>query len=252
MTTATSIITTEFGGFPFVDAEFAPGRLLTAVACCRYAREHAGTTPGREELAAVLQPDNALRIRRLDLILELPHAELTPTQLTEVDQTRRHIGELMPRWQPLLDLPLAFLGLRHSKAISSSNFAWPQHIFLAEAAFASPTTLAEQVLHEISHQWLYFIEEMWPLQEEGSPRFTLPSGTGGRSASELLGASHVVVNPHQLWSILPADADLRERRLRHLRQYGARCQGLLDTAHSALTTEGQTLAHRLSKELRQL
>jgi hypothetical protein len=63
----------------------------------------------------------------------------------------------LPPWTDLIRLPLVFLGLEHSAAISSSTFAWPQHIFLAPAAFARPATLAEQVTHETSHQWLYLL-----------------------------------------------------------------------------------------------
>ncbi|MEU7822996.1 HEXXH motif-containing putative peptide modification protein [Catellatospora sp. NPDC049133] len=244
-----TIVEKEFGGFPFVDPGFAPTRLLTAVACCRWQRTNPGSVPAGSELSAVLTPERALTIRRLDLSLDLPFGQLSDERQVQIAQTRAYVGTLLPDWRPLLDVPLTFHQLRHSQAISSSNFAWPQHIFLAAAAFAAPTTLAEQIVHETCHQWLYFIEEMWPLQEDNGPRFTLPSGTGGRSASELLGASHVVVCLHRLWSAMPADAELRARRLAHLRAYGAGCEALMRGAREAFTPVGQALASRLIEEI---
>lgn len=250
----TCVVEQEFGGWPFLDTGFNASRLLTAVACARWNREHTSSEPPRKsDLISRLQPAEAKRIRGLDLTLDLPHGLLTTDQQDEVAQARHHINDLITQWNVLLTVPLEFLLLQHSQAISSSNFAWPQHIFLAPTAFAAATSLCEQVLHETSHQWLYFIEEIWPLQrDDATRRFTLPSGTAGRSASELLGATHVVVNLNRLWTVMPADEIMRRRRLDHLRIYGAGCQRLLGEASDVLTAEGQALAVRLSKELHAL
>lgn len=251
--TVPSTVVEQVGGFPFLDPEFAPGRLLTAAACCRWTRAHPHTaaTPTRNELTAVLQPERARQIRRLDLHLDLPHGDLTEGQHHQVAQTRAAIVRWLPDWAPLIELPLRFHALIHSEAISASVFAWPQHIFLADSAFASPTTLAEQITHETSHQWLYLIEELWPLQRTDATRIrvTLPSGTPGRSPAELLGASHVAVNLRRLWTHMPTSATRRRDRLAHLHDYGSACAHLLADVRDALTADGQALARRLTQEL---
>lgn len=250
--TSPSAVVQQVGGFPFLDAAFDPARLLTAVACCRWTRANSGaaTGPSRKELADVLEPERAYQIRRLDLELDLPFGRLSPDQLQQIEQTRTAIVGWLPDWAPFIHLPLQFLALKHSQAISSSVFAWPQHLFLAPSAFASLTTLAEQITHETSHQWLYLIEELWPLQVPDSGiRVTLPSGTDGRSPSELLGASHVAVNLHRLWTTMPVDEENRTRRLDHLHRYGSGCCSLLTELREALTPDGRALADRLTEEL---
>ncbi len=249
---SSSLIQAEFGGFPFMDTAFDSRRLLAAVACGRWARAHGlDSAPTSEQLAAVLEPANARRIRRLDLQLDLPSEALPEERILKVRETLTLARELLPAWGALLSIPIEFRRLVHSAAISASIFAWPQSIFLADRAFASDSTLAEQLVHEMSHQWLYFLEEIWPLQIAGSGQsFTLPSGTAGRSASELLGALHVVANLRTLWRVVPVTDEERGRRLEHLHHYGAACLRLLDAARPALTVEGQALAQRLYEEVR--
>lgn len=249
-----SAIRNEVGGFPFIDPSFRPARLLAAAACCRWARANPGSpTPSQHELQSVLDPKRATEIRQLDLPRDLPFGQLNEGQQRQVGETRSAIAAWLPQWADLITLPLTFVALEHSAAISSSNFAWPQHIFLAPTAFARPATLGEQITHETSHQWLYLIEELWPLQvDDAETRFTLPSGTADRSPSELLGASHVVVNLCRLWAAMPVDDDDRHSRLEHLRRYGAGCADLLAEAQPLLTDAGQSLAHRLTEELNAL
>jgi len=246
-----SVIQREFGGFPFLDNGFLPGRVLAAAAMCRWSIAHPdGRTPDSDALAALLDPAEAKRIRARHHTLDLPYGTLGLQQKKQIEETRSRIAELIPEWQPLIRLPMEFLELQHSQAISSSNFAWPQHVFLAKRAFTSGEVLAEQILHETSHQWLYLLEEMFALQTGAAVRFTLPSGTADRSATELLGAAHVVVNLRKLWLRLPVSEPQRQARLHHLAGYGSGCADLLDTATGVLTSEGQILAARLIEEIR--
>lgn len=248
---SSSVIETEFGGFPFIDSAFNNQRLLAAVSCARWTRAHGKTnTPTAAQLRAVLQPVEARRIRRLDLELNLPAEELSVEQTAHANQVLRLVHDLIPQWRPLLSIPTNLLRLIHSTAVSASVFAWPQHIFLADRAFTSDAVLAEQLVHEHSHQWLYFLEEIWPLQVSGNGQtYTLPSGTAGRSASELLGAVHVVANLRVLWNALPVNDADRTQRLDHLRQYGAKCLSLLEAARPSFTSEGMALARRLHEEV---
>lgn len=144
-------------------------------------------------------------------------------------------------------LPMRYLPMPAGRgAVSASCFAWPQHILLAQTAFASPPVLAEQVLHETFHQWLYLCEELAALQHAGcTHRITLPSGTSGRSPAELLGAAHVTCGLARLWPLLDVPAPAREQRLDHLAAYRRGCLALIATARPCLTEHGHALADRI-------
>ncbi|MFE6273951.1 HEXXH motif-containing putative peptide modification protein [Streptomyces goshikiensis] len=248
-TVTTPFVPAYCGGWPLLDDSFDPRRLLTATAGARLARrDGASSTPAPQDLAAVLAPAEAVRIRALDLPKPLPAGVLPADQAEEVHQTVQLIARLVPAWAPLLSaLPLVYLPMPAARAsISASCFAWPQHILLAEAAFDSRAVLAEQTLHETSHQWIYLCEELAALQQPGcARRITLPSGTGGRSPAELLGAAHVTCGLARLWPLLDVPAAVRDRRLAHLTAYRRGCLALLDTVRPCLTEHGHALADRI-------
>ncbi|GGU37791.1 aKG-HExxH-type peptide beta-hydroxylase [Streptomyces violascens] len=236
------------GGWPFLDDSLDTRRLLTAAAGTRVARRdgtHAAPTP--HDLAAALAPAEAVRIRALDLPKPLPHGTLTPDQAQQVRQAVRLIAQLAPAWVPLLSaLPLVYLPMPTGRGISASSFAWPQHILLAAEAFDSQAVLAEQVLHETFHQWLYLCEELAALQHSGcTHRITLPSGTSGRSPAELLGAAHVTCGLARLWPLLDVPAPVRDQRLAHLAAYRHGCLALIDTVRPCLTEHGHALADKI-------
>ncbi|KOG64001.1 hypothetical protein ADK76_10800 [Streptomyces griseoflavus] len=244
-----TFVSTQLGGWPFLDDRHAPQRLLTAVACVRLTRRDGPSpAPPLEALAAVLAPAEALRIRALDLPQPPPTGRLCPTRHRAVHDALRLIAELVPAWSTLLNtLPVTYLPLPAAHAGSSAScFAWPQHILLADRAFTSSAILAEQVLHELCHQWLYLCEELVPVQRPGSlPRFTLPSGTAGRSPAEVLGAAHVTCALARLWPRLAVPAPVRDRRLARLDAYQRGCRALLTDTRPYLTTHGHALADRL-------
>ncbi|MEU5108446.1 HEXXH motif-containing putative peptide modification protein [Streptomyces sp. NPDC021354] len=237
------------GGWPFLDHEHDPRRLLTAVACVRFARRDGPLpAPTAQDLAAVLTPAEALRIRALDLPKPLPAGTLIPHRQAQVDQTVRLIAELIPDWAPLLSaLPLVYVPMPAGRAsVSASCFAWPQHVLLADAAFTSPAVLAEQTLHETFHQWLYLCEELASLHHPGcTRRITLPSGTSGRSLAELLGAAHVTVGLARMWPLLDVPAHVRDQRLERLDAYRRGCLRLIGHARPCLTDHGHALADRI-------
>jgi hypothetical protein len=250
MAQITSLAVSEFGGYPFLDASFNPRRLITAAACVRWGRAvegHLGLS-GRD-LVDVMDPHVALAIRRLDLLLDVGWSGISTSQATSVSSAIGLITGCVPEWQELLGLPVVFGSMPAGwSSISASSFAWPQHIWLSGRAFVSEAVLAEQVLHEISHQWIYLIEELAPLQTAGCEvRVVLPSGTGDRSLSELLGALHVSLNLRRLWRELPVDEVLRQRRLAHLEQYVAGCRQILATVDAGLTDEGAAIAQHMTE-----
>lgn len=236
------------GGWPFLDDGFDTRRLLTATAGARVARrDGTRSSPTPQDLASVLTPAEAVRIRALDLPKPLPGGALTADQAQQVHQTVRLIGQLVPAWAPLLFVPLVYLPMPAGRgSISASCFAWPQHILLATDAFDGRAVLAEQVLHETFHQWLYLCEELAALQHPGCVhQITLPSGTGGRSPAELLGAAHVTCGLARLWPLLDVPATVCDRRLAHLSAYRSGCLALLETVRPCLTEHGHSLADRI-------
>lgn len=240
----------EFGGYPFLDEGFARDRLLVAVACARWVRVRGDVHPRPADLHAMLNPDQAVRVRQLDLELPLESHEFDPDHLRRIDAARDAIRAAIPSWGPLLDVPWRYRRLPEGRgAIGASTFAWPQHVFLAEAAFASEYELVEQIVHELSHGWLYLLEELAPLQHEGCTRLiTLPSGTSERGVNELLGALHVVANLRNLWAAVAAPDELRTRRLAVLDRYWREALELLPQAEPCMTREGSALAERLREE----
>ena len=91
------------GGWPFLDDEHAPKKLLTAVACVRLARRDGPRpSPSPGELAGVLEPGEALRIRSLDLPRPLPTGTITAQQRAAIPTTVELIGRLVPPWTALL------------------------------------------------------------------------------------------------------------------------------------------------------
>ncbi|KOU50051.1 aKG-HExxH-type peptide beta-hydroxylase [Streptomyces sp. WM6378] len=248
-TVITPFVPTYCGGWPFLDDGFDSRRLLTATAGVRVARrDGTRSSPAPQDLTAVLAPAEAVRIRALDLPKALPGGALTADQAQQVHQTVRLVGRLVPPWAPLLSaLPLVYLPMPAGWAsISASCFAWPQHILLATDAFDSRAILAEQVLHETFHQWLYLCEELAALQHPGcAHRITLPSGTGGRSPAELLGAAHVACGLARLWPLLDVPMPVRDQRLVLLSAYRSGCLALLETARPCLTQHGHALADRI-------
>ncbi|WP_261566950.1 aKG-HExxH-type peptide beta-hydroxylase [Frankia gtarii] len=243
-------VAAEFGGWPFLDPGFRSRRLLAAAACVRWARQHTATPtrPTPAQLSTVLGPGEAARIRRLDLHLDLPADPLTLYQQAQADDAMTGLAAAFPDWAPLLALPIRFLRLDDDHALSASAFAIPQHVYLADPAFADTATLDEQLVHELCHQWLYLVEELHPLHHPGCQRrLTLPSGTPNRSVAEVLGALHVAVTVHRLWQERLNDDPRRPTRLTQLNAYAAGCTALLTVAADCLTPDGRDLAHRLQQ-----
>jgi hypothetical protein len=118
-------------------------------------------------------------------------------------------------------------------------------VLLADEAFASRRELDEQLLHELAHQWLYLIEDVWPLHRPGAPALTLPSGTRDRSPAEILGAAHVAAALIRFYRQQPGD--WATARIAALTGYGSGCLELAGTVSEHLTDEGTLIARQLKE-----
>ena len=187
-------LSTLCGGLPFVSQNFASDRLLAAcVARRRLAAAHFGFSNPSNLTASWLDPNVAAQLRMNEgYTADISNAPMSDAKSDMLNQVIAAIRQARPRWAPMLDLPLVVRELHNSTAIACSCYAIPQHIFLGEGCFVTHAELAEQFIHELAHNWMYLIEEIAPLHDTGwATRYTLPSGTGNRNPTEVLGAAHV-------------------------------------------------------------
>jgi hypothetical protein len=237
----------DLGGLPFLDDGFAAGRLLAITAAVRYAdarrRGLAGDTPA-ERAEQWLGPARAFMLSTCST--PLPARPLTTARRDQVTGTLAGLTAALPPWQALLTLPVRYARLYPARgAISASSRDWPQHVLLADEAFATGRELAEQVMHELAHQWLYLIEDIWPLQRPSPAMLILPSGTRDRSPAEVLGAAHVaavLIRWYQHTATEQAAV-----RISALAGYGTGCLDLAGTVSSDLTEAGNLIAQRLKE-----
>jgi hypothetical protein len=154
----------------------------------------------------------------------------------------------MSSWAPLLRLPVRYAQLHPARgAISASSRDWPQHVLLAEDAFATGRELREQVIHELGHQWLYLIEDIWPVQAPGAGTLTLPSGTRDRGPAEVLGAAHVAAVLARMYRT--DGTTWAAARAATLTSYGLGCLDLAAAVSSHLTGTGHQIFQRLKEAL---
>ena len=238
---------TALRGMPFLDDAFASGRLLAAVAAVRHVRaERAGMAGwiSDAEAGAWLAPARAFMLRRDPP--PIPAIALSAGRRQMINDALRGVAAVIPAWEPLLRLPVRFaLMYPLNGAISASSHAWPQHVLLADEAFSTARELSEQVVHELCHQWLYLIEEVWPLEVAGAHLFILPSGTPGRTPAEVLGAAHVAAALARIYQA--AHAGLAGRAV-SLACYGRECLGLPGLGEY-LTDAGWQVTRRLEEAL---
>jgi hypothetical protein len=240
----------ELGGWPFLDDGFDTRRLMTICAAVRYAEARrrglaTGETDGHQA-AAWLGPARAYMLSTA--ATPMPAQPLSHGQRQQITGASAEVASLLPAWQPLMSLPVRYaLLVPDGGAISASSRDWPQHVLLAGAAFATSRELTEQLLHELAHQWLYLIEDIWPLEHPGAARRTLPSGTPHRRPAEVLGAAHVAAVLTRFYHARPSAWSAS--RITSLREYGTRCLDLVAAAGADLTDAGALLARQLKEAL---
>ncbi|MFD8531546.1 hypothetical protein ACFV0L_29410 [Streptosporangium canum] len=232
----------ELGGYPFLDDSFAPGRLLALVLALRHqeaARLGLAGEIGDAGPIGWLDPGKAILLRPDRP--ELEETELTAARQAEVAAVLQELRSAVPQWEPLLSLPVRYRMHPPTGAYSASIRAWPQHIFLARRAFTASDQIRSQVLHEMCHQWANLIQEAWELQTNEARDITMPSGTTGRSLSEVIGGAHVAAALIRLYRVIGGE----QERIVSLTAYHSGCLDLIGQRSSDLTDAGRSLAKRL-------
>jgi hypothetical protein len=250
MTTAMRVpVLSDLHGMPFLDDEFASRRLLAVIAAARYgaaAKQGLGVGVPRRQAEVWLAPARAYLVNAGPT--PMPAQPLRAVRKQQVADVLTGMAAPMPAWAPLLSLPVRYARLYpDGGAISASSRDWPQHVLLADEAFSSDAELREQLLHELAHQWLYLMEDIWPLDRPGAARLTLPSGTRDRAPSEVLGAAHVAAALRRMYAI--AGGPGSQARIAALTDYGRGCLELAQAASADLTEAGTTIAQRLKEAL---
>ena len=237
----------DLHGTPFLDHGFASRRLLAVIAAARHGaamRQGLGGSVLRGQAEVWLAPAWAYLVNAGPT--PMPAQPLRAARKQQVADVLTALAVRMPTWAPLLSLPVRYARLYpDGGAISASSRDWPQHVLLADEAFASDSELREQLLHEMAHQWLYLIEDIWPLDRPGAARLTLPSGTRGRAPAEVLGAAHVAAVLCRMYTA--AGGPGARARISALTAYGQGCLDLAQAASADLTETVTTIAQRLKE-----
>lgn len=237
----------ELHGLPFLDDTFAARRLLAMTAALRRGgAERRGFPIVGASGAAETWLAPALAFALTESTAPMPALPLTTARRQAVREALAGLAARMPSWSLLLRLPVRYARLHPARgAISASSRDWPQHVLLAEEAFTTGRELREQLVHELAHQWLYLIDDIWPIEEAGTRVVTLPSGTRDRSPAEVLGAAHVAA---ALFRIYRADCTAwAATRAATLASYGLGCLDLAGTVSGHLTETGNLIAQRLKE-----
>ncbi|WP_405985699.1 aKG-HExxH-type peptide beta-hydroxylase [Streptomyces sp. NBC_00872] len=204
--------------------------------------------PAADDFTGWLTPEVAVRTR--PQASPVPSRPITPVRTRSILKAAAQLAGLVPAWRPLLSLPVTYRLLEVSdRSLSASTYLWPQHILLSDAAFDSQQALAELLLHEQCHQWLYLIEELWPLDLPDARRVALPSGTPNRAPREIIGAAHVAAATVRMYRAAGPNGTGATERIAFFAEYGRGCITLLDGLDSELTDTGSAVARHLQEAL---
>lgn len=239
---------TVLNGVPFTDRNFSIPMLFGGVVAVR--RMHGQKMnvtglPVSREPGDWLTPEVA--------VLTRPGASPLPVRPVPADRLQRirhsvnRLADILPHWRPLMALPVEFHLPEHADtSLSASSYLWPQHVLLGDPAFDSDEALDELIVHEMCHQWLYLIEELWPFDVPDARRVALPSGTPNRAPREVIGAAHVAAATLCMYQALGVRGG---ERVELFTAYGHGCLALLDELDTDLTPAGRTIAGHLKEAI---
>jgi hypothetical protein len=217
-------------------------RLLGAVIAARIDASGKGFGEEITDPRLLLGPAVASNLRQRTCEPDLEFDDLSPRESDSVRTMVSAVTEWRPAWRRLTGIPCRYRKLIGSEAISASSFAWPQHVFLGDKAFLTEPILAEQLVHELAHCWLYFFEELADFQSVAdSPTYTLPSGTSDRHISHVIGALHVSAAIYRLWTAMPVSVEARHARLVEIWEYHLGCRKLIEQARQYLSHAGRSV-----------
>ncbi|MEM9663155.1 MAG: HEXXH motif-containing putative peptide modification protein [Planctomycetota bacterium] len=228
-------------GMPMVQFDYPYDRLLAASAAFRVVR-YAKFHDAAADTSHTLDP---LKIEEYTST-KCPYPLLDADFLSNVPDALRDITTTVSEWVAPFALPVVYRHYPVENGDAASCAAWPQQIAFGPSTFRSPQRLRENLIHEFCHQWHYILQEIVPFDRYPEfPRdLVLPSGTRGRTASEVIGALHVSV----------ALAVWRTRRGRQndvapLRAYAQGCVDVLGQNDERLTPLGRSMMSFLERRM---
>jgi hypothetical protein len=239
------LLTSLFGGVPFLDDTFDAAGLLTAVACVRRHLDEGRGLPTLE-LGAYLQPDIALQsARRRGGLVAIASSKLDDDLARRVEAAILDVVEAVPGWRPLFALPIVFRQIHDEHVVSRTIPAIPQHVYLGLEAFRAEEVLRESIVHEVSHVWLAIVTEVWPLHDaQVAGDFSLPSGTANKTATQVLFACLFAASVHRYYETLGLTS-----RSAPFARYLAESLNILES-YGGLTAAGEDLRKGLAAHSR--
>lgn len=210
-----------------IDADFKVSTAVTLVARNRQRRSNLANL----ELADYLTPQVAREVFKQTLgdsmIEPFAHA-LSEDESAMLLSSLAALTNGFPAWSPYFEIGIRFGKLHAVRSRSTTSIVFPQHIYLGPKAFESSLTLQESLVHEYSHTWLNFLCELQDFQVEPAvARYTLPSGTGGKTPRGVLYAAHFAKTALLFYEGLP-QTHLHVERMTFLRSYFEGCIAALE------------------------
>ena len=129
----------DLHGMPFLDDACASRRLLAIIAAVRHGaavKQGLAVSLSRKQAEAWLAPARAYLVNAGPT--PMPAQPLRADRKRQIADMLAGLAAGMPAWAPLLRLPVRYARLHpDGGAISASSRDWPQHVLLADDAFAS-------------------------------------------------------------------------------------------------------------------
>ncbi|KRR07157.1 hypothetical protein CQ12_41220 [Bradyrhizobium jicamae] len=213
---------------PLLDESFEATQLMDAVSRKRMQQAQLLGLVMKEDATDYLHPETASEV--LSAIYGATEAtdpyacnssELTGKFKELTTEATEKVFAGVPTWHALQKLPVAVMLTPCSTILSYSCICHPQHIYLGAASFQGENVefVAENILHEYAHNWLYLLQEISPFSvDRWRMMYTLPSGTPNRSVTAVIDAAYVAAVLRYYYSKL----DKSDRR-RELTAYVAGC-----------------------------
>lgn len=243
-----------FGGLPFLDSGFKGDLLCQTIAGVRQrlAPHFMGVRPeDGTPLQHWLMPEGAQVLREaMGIECDLLPNEMTEEDAAKVHQSRTRVVDLVPSWSDLIWLPMSFHETDRPGVESCSCYAQPQRTYLSrEVLDGDAVRLDECIVHEACHNWMYMLEELEPFHDHAAqPMFVLPSGTGNRNPTEVIGACHVVLTLIAFYKQVPGEGS-RHRRM-NLQRYASGCVEMLNSmGDDVLRPSGMAIRGALAAHL---
>lgn len=250
-----SVLLDVFGGLPFLDDGFRSDLMCQTIVGLRekFASKYIDSNEGSGvPRSHWLMPEGGQALREsMGIECDLVPLEMGEADSKKVHASRSRIAQMVRHWGDLIWLPMSFHEMARPGVESCSCYAQPQRTYLSRQILdGDRVRLDECIVHEACHNWMYMLEELEPFHDPaGTPLFVLPSGTGNRNPTEVIGACHVALTLIELYKQVPGE--MSKHRRMNLQRYASGCvETLVGMGENILRPSGIEVRQRLAEHLR--